>query len=88
MARRRLWQGVSARIVVEIVGDAGDGQTSADTRTRRENVQVTCGNIPVGIDVLWINRDAVGILARDCLPSGQGYALAANDPTKPLVPVA
>ncbi len=60
--------GLSARIVVEVVGNTGNGQTSAYARTGREDVQVTGQNISIRIDVLRVNRDAVRVHARSGLP--------------------
>ena len=67
LVRAYSWR-IKPRIAVEIVGNAGNGQTSAYAWTRRENVQVARDTIPVGTDVLRINRDAVGVLKTESLP--------------------
>jgi hypothetical protein len=70
-------RGVQTRIVVKIISNTGNGQTSCYARTRRENVQVNGGSGPVRIDVLRINRDAVRIQKTEGLPIRQAASSRA-----------
>jgi hypothetical protein len=62
---------VQAGITVEIICDSGNGQASTYTRTRAIDVQIARRRISIRIQILWINRNAVGVLACGSLPGGE-----------------